>query len=286
MPDQPQQPDRDLFGNTPKNHTDWSHRRGEPRGLALGWTVYLMASAIISFGPSVMALASTPSAYRPAAVRLTVLVAVGLYALLPLVRLSQAWPLRPARSAMVDLCVLLCPALILVWPQMILAWWPVDVTAGVSALLVGWSLILGAILTLAAPLAGPHARAAGPDAALRLAIISAWYALIIAAPLAGLAMLPSMSLGGDHRGPFGGTAWMFSPISGVFEITRDRSWSGRPARTAPEHWASIGLIWIVAALLWSAVLARRSGARPSAKPTTEPATGPEPAPMSPTPPEA
>jgi hypothetical protein len=83
---------------------------------------------------------------------------------------------------------------------------------------------------------------------------------------------------------------MLSPISGVFEITRDRSWSGRPARAAPEHWAAIGLVWIVATLLWSAALARRANAKTTASneprpsgsgKTPDPTTKPEPRAASP-----
>jgi len=244
-------PERDLFGNTPKGRADWSHRRGEPRGLALGWTLYLMAASVIAFGPSAMA-AADPTAYRPAAVRLVVLVSIGLFVLWPLVRFSQAWPSTPVKAFVIDASVLLTPAMLVVWPHVLLAWWPVEVAGALSMLLFGWTAAAGALLVGLA-----HG---GEGGALRRRVggLGLWLGVVLAAPATALLLGLGGGLAAEPGAAFGGAGWMVSPISGVFEIARDRAWSGRPAQVDPAHWSAIGGVWVAAAVVWVWAAARRS----------------------------
>ncbi|MEM7754202.1 MAG: hypothetical protein AAF297_01045 [Planctomycetota bacterium] len=245
------EPERDLFGNTPKGRADWSHRRGEPRGLALGWTLYLMVASVFAFGPSAWA-AADPSTYRPAAVRLVVLVSIGLFVLWPLVRLSQAWPRTAVRSAIVDAAVLLSPAMLLIWPHVVLAWWPVEVAGALTVLLLGWTGVATALLVgLASGDEGVTGRVVG---------LGVWLGAVVVAPLGALVLGLGGGLAAEPGAAFSGAWWMVSPVSGVHEIARDRSWSGRPAQVAPEHWRAIGVVWMVAGVVWGWALLRRGAA--------------------------
>ena len=245
------EPERDLFGNTPKGRLDWSHRRGEPRGLALGWTVYLMVSSMVAFGPSAMA-AADPTAYRPAAVKLVVLVAVGLFVLWPLVRLSQAWPKSPVRSAVVDSVVLLSPAMLLVWPHVILAWWPVEVAGALTVLLFGWMAMASALIV---------GLSAGRDEGRvreRVGGLGVWFGVVLVLPAVALALDPVRGLAAEPGKAFGGAGWMVSPLTGVYDVARDRAWSGRPAQVSGEHWRAIGMVWVAAGLVWAWAGVRRA----------------------------
>ena len=92
------QPDLDLFGRAPTGHRDWAHRRREPRGLALLWTVYLMLATVVSLLPMVWAGQLSGSVYRPAARTMMVLVMFGVVVLWPVWRASQE-PQHRARKA-------------------------------------------------------------------------------------------------------------------------------------------------------------------------------------------
>jgi hypothetical protein len=226
-------------------------------GLALGWTLYLMAAAIVSFGPSMANLAASPTAYRPAAVRLAVLVAMGLFVLWPVVRLCQAWAGRPLRAALVDLFVLVVPALVLVWPQVLLAGWPGEVALAVSMWLLAWATISAGVVALAAPV---RPRTDRRDAAVRAGVSVVWLGLVVGVPLWGLLFARGMMLGADRHAAFGGWAWMLSPVSGVFEMARDRSWSGQPAQVAGDHWRAMWIASSLAAATLIVAVARRAGA--------------------------
>ncbi len=239
--------DLDLFGRPPKGKPDWSHRRGEPRVLALAWTIYLMLTTMGSLVPAMTLGRFEPDVYRPAARLLIALVVVGLCVLWPMVRLTQ----RPARSdgarfVLRDLAVLLLPALALVWPQVILADWPVVVVGALSGAMIGWALMIGSVLLW-------WHRCGSAHAVTRVLVMTAVLVLVAGAPVllwrsGVLAMEPSTE--GVTPG------WMWSPVTAAWEMVRDRSWSGRPAWVGPGHWAWVarlvgaGLLALLAAV-WS-----------------------------------
>ena len=246
--------DVDLFGRHPKGKPDWSHRRGEPRGLALAWALYLMLAMMGSLLPAMTLGRFDPDVFRPAARILAAVIMVGLVVLWPMLRLSQ----RPAGGIAGgrvgrDLVVLLIPALTLVWPQVLLAGWSVETVSAVSALLVGWSLVWASAVCWWRGCGGER-RAAG------VAVTAMLVLLVVGLPLL-LWRAGVLELGPAGHGVTPG--WMWTPVTSVQEVLRDRSWSGRPARVAREHW-----IWIIrllvgaSGLLWLTVwFCGRVGAR-------------------------
>lgn len=229
--------DVDLFGRRPKGRADWSHRRGEPRGLALAWSVYLMLVTLGSLGSALSLGRFEPDVYRPAARILMALVMVGVVLLWPMLRLTQASAFRsPGSSVVRDLVVVLLPAMTLVWPQVILADWPVEVVGALSALLVAWSLIAGSVLVV-------WCGARTESTVSRVTAMLVLVGLVLVWPLLlwrmGVLHLEPATLGVTP-------GWMWTPVSAVCEVLRDRGWSGRPARIAPEHW-----VWIVRLLIVS-----------------------------------
>ena len=239
-------PDLDLFGRASARHRDWSHRRQEPRGLALMWTVYLMLATVVSLAPMVLAGQLSGSVYRPAARTMMVLVAFGVAVLWPVWRASQA----PQRSAPVldvarDLSVLVVPALVLLWPQVLLAGWPVGVVGAVSVTLVVWLFASGAVLLW-------WHRFSDDGWKGRAAVAGFSVLLAGAVPLALLAT-GALALG--PPGPAVSEGWMWSPLTAVWEVLRDRGWSGAPAAVASSHWGvlriqAIGVTAVAALSVW------------------------------------
>lgn len=245
-------PDVDLFGRPARKGSDWSHRRDEPRGLALAWTIYLMLTTMGSLAPAFGLGRFDADVYRPAARLLMVLVLVGLVVLWPMIRLTQRDRIEsPGRFVLRDLVVLLLPALTLVWPQVILADWPASVVGALTGVLVAWALVAGAVLVF-------WSRAGGSRVVPGTVVMVFVLGVVAAAPLvlwrAGVLDLDAPDLG-VTRG------WMWTPVTGVWELVRDRAWSGRPARVGAEHWVWVfrllaGGAGLFAISLWSS---RRSG---------------------------
>lgn len=221
--------DTDLFGRAPKTRKDWSHRRGEPRGLALGWTLYLMGATVGSLAPVMRVSRVDSTVYRPAARLLMVLIVVGGCVLWPMLRASQDRPGSPGRDVFRDLLILLVPALTLVWPQVLLAGWPVPIVGAVSLLMVGWFSFVGAWLCL---LYGRDEWGSGPRlaAAVVPALVTCvlpgvlWFGGVMSASPPALEVTPG---------------WMWTPGTAVWELVRDRSWSGGPVWMGRGHraWA-------------------------------------------------
>lgn len=243
-------PDRDIFGRTPKNAPDWSHRRGEPRVFALLWTLYLMAAVIVTFMQTGPIGVFSPEAYRPAATRLFIMLTIGIVVLWPLVRLSQKSPLKhPGRAVMGDLIVLLIPVQALIWPQLVLAGWSLEVMLAVSCVMTSASITAGAAIVLGM---------LAPRPLPRLGIMALLLVWVLGVPL-----LTAMGAGLGAAQPDQGAAlepipgWMFSPLSAVAEILRDRSWTGHPASVSPEHWRMIGMLVIGGICAWAGATAAR-----------------------------
>lgn len=121
----------------------WAHRRGEPRLLALLWSIYLFGAAI-STVMRIPVLGMTDLRFVQNASRmLLLLIAVGLVVLWPMVRLSQSSPRRPLVATLLDLALLNATLQAVVWPLTWLGKWPAMVTAGVVLMLLAWSLVVG-----------------------------------------------------------------------------------------------------------------------------------------------
>ena len=224
--------DLDIFGKPPAKHRDWSHRRREPRGLALAWTVYLMLATIVALVPMVLSGQLSGDVYRPSARVMVVLVTVGLTVLWPVLRVSQApQGARPVLDVVRDLGVLWLPAMVLLWPQSVLAGWPVRVVGAASVVLIVWGLVSGAGLMIW------HRHSRGGFAGrLVLTIFCVGIAGVIPLVLATAGVL---SLDAPASLPSAG--WVWSPVTGVWEMLRERTWSGMPAAVSGAHWSVLRL---------------------------------------------
>lgn len=223
----PIQRERDLLGRQPKKHADWSHRRREPRGLALAWTIYLMLATMVSLMPMVAAGQLSTDVYRPAARLMMVMVVVGYTLLWPVMRISQ----RPQNNRAVldvilDLSIMIIPSFVIVWPQVVLAGWPVPVIAALCVVLLVWGLLIGSILMLW------HRFSTGGRLGRSIVAI-ALIGITGGIPLVLLSM-GSLDLSRPGTEAMGG--WMLSPITSAWEVLRAREFSGLPAAVDGTHW--------------------------------------------------
>lgn len=227
--------DKDLFGRTPTKTRDWSHRRGEPRGLILLWTVFIMAAAVSILAPVAIDSAPGPISYRPAARLLMVVTSVGLVVLYPLVRLSQVGEARPVRSGLRDLVVLMAPLAFLVASSSLLSRWPVVVSLAAWCALLAWGLIAVGLAAIGNALFGAKQALAGRAVLMLLCLASTLGGLLLAEVAVRGPAEPAVIA----RTPTPG--WMTSAPGSVYEVTRDRFWTGRAAAVSLEHWAAIGV---------------------------------------------
>lgn len=235
--------ERDIFGRRPKNRPDWSHRRREPRGLALVWTVYLMLATMVALMPMVASGQLSPDVYRPAARLMMLFVMVGLAVLWPVLRLSQ----RPHRESPVsdvarDLGVMCIPAFVIVWPQIILAGWPIAVVLAVCAVLLVWGVTSGIILLWW------HRYSRGGWAGRAIAVLAV--TLLSGGIPLGLLLLGGLDL--SRPGPEAMTGWMWSPHTAVWEVLRARVFSGQPALVGVSHWRILGAQAVLASMAFIA----------------------------------
>ncbi|MEZ6242322.1 MAG: hypothetical protein R3B57_04695 [Phycisphaerales bacterium] len=254
--------ERDVFGRTPKDRTDWSHRKGEPRVFALFWTAYLMAATLLMFASLSAAWVVSPESYRPAARMLLMVVSVGIVMLWPMTRLCQAAVVeRPLWSTFKDMVVVLTPVQALVWPHALrmLAGWPVSVVAGVSCVTIAWGVVAGGVLAMAQVTRG--GGRGGRGAVVRASWMRACVALVAGAPL-WLGLTGALRVDAIDGAEASTTVgWMFSAPTAVAEVTRARVWTGHPAAIGGLHWMAIvwtlcvgGACWAGA---WGLGLARR-----------------------------
>ncbi len=219
----------------------WAHRRGEPRLLVLCWAIYLLAAS----GATIMRLPqmgfAEPRFVQSSARLLIVLMAVGLCALWPMVRLSQASPRKPALAAIVDLIALLLPLAAVLWPVTWLGRWDWRVTAGLLAMLSAWGLVMAAVVAMGTRRASGWSRTGW---ALACGVMLACGPLV-AAGLAGV----------------GNTGWGLyaSPLSGVFALTSEPTGLA-PVMTEREWWAALGPL-AGAFALWAIAAVTRSPSR-------------------------
>ena len=239
--------DRDVFGNAPKRHRDWSHRRGEPRLFTLLWMIYLMAATALMFSSISRAQSMSPEVTRPAARTMLLVVVVGMSVLWPMLRFSQmqasVGSAGHVRRALRDALVLFVPMQAVVWPQCwnSLAGWPIEVVAAISALLLGWLLVLAGVVALGV---SSIERNKG-DERFRVLWMLLVLLIVLGAPMIGgvQAMGAEIGVGQPRAG------WLLSPVTGVLELVRDRRELGTPGRVFSEHWKLILAIGLVGTAL-------------------------------------
>lgn len=127
----------------------WAHRKGEPRPLALLWSLYLMASALVTLLRVRSLTMPTTEQFAFGCRSMVLMVMIGVAVLWPMVRLSQQFPRRRNLSLLADLVVLLIPVQAVVWPMPLLTHWPLEVAAGVVVTIGSWAFLSAGVLSLA-----------------------------------------------------------------------------------------------------------------------------------------
>lgn len=260
------EPDRDLFGRVPTRTPDWSHRRGEPRVFAFCWTLYLMGVVTLLFVHSGALSSFSYEAFRRSSRLTMVMLVLGVCVLWPMVRLSQATARSGGIAVVVrDMVVLLVPAQALIWPQIWLSAWSLEVVLALFALLCVWALLVGGILamTLGGPVGAGGFTALqqeGPrlSARRRLAGLGACMLVCMGGAVPALLRADAgvVSAWLDVR-----PLWMLSPFLGVLELTRERPWLAVSSGVGGIHWRMVAAVGASALGVWGvagAIAARRA----------------------------
>lgn len=253
-----------MMATEPSSRSDfpkdpWSHRRVEPRGLAILWSTYLFFLTITIFAGTPMLAGASPETSRLKARLMLAAVAIGITVLWPLLRLSQTRPVRGRpgggmRDAgmLADWVVLMAPAQAVIWPQgtALLAGWPIDVVGCASAWIAAWGLLVGALLAIAMRPAPPHGPSERRDSEWHRATWMLGFVALTTLGLVGVALDPALAVSSDDSPRRFLASWMFSPVTGVFEITRDRAWTGVPAAIVAGHWWSAAAVAALSIPVW------------------------------------
>jgi len=205
--------------------------------LWIGWLMLITAVTFLSIGPRGIV---DPDEARPITRILLLLLLCGPAFLWPSFRLSQIRPRHIIPSILLDWVVLCVPAQIVIWPQVLLAYWPVPVIASVSLLLMLWSLLVGAVLVFAFATEATRSPIDTPPRASR----AIWMLVIILLSLFAPLMLMMVPGSVDPAEAISEAASVrpllaLSPLTGVFELTADRFWAGSSASVLPAHWSAL-----------------------------------------------
>lgn len=221
--------ERDIFGRVPRDRPDWSHRRGEPRVFALIWMLYLMGVTALMFASLSDAVFVSPSITRPAARGMLLATIAGIVLLWPGIRLSQYPAERPVRCVLRDLFVVLIPAQAVIWPHALreLGDWSFSVLIALAGVFAAWGLLTGGILAMA-----DSGRGAGR---VRWAWMLVILVVCLGSPVYALARGQFRAVSAEGARP----GWMFSPLTAVLEITRERDTTDGVTRVGGTHWRLI-----------------------------------------------
>lgn len=236
----------------PVTHDRWAHRRGEPRVLAFLWTLYLLGATLLGFAALGAVGGISPDTYRPVARIILITVVVGIVLMWPMVRLSQARPRRGgAKTACGDFIVIVIPAQAVVWPQAFLptAQWSVSTIVALSMLMCAWAVCMAGLLALALGRGGRESARRPPAHAWL------WMLLVILVSASGTVVALSGSESGDVNSVR--TRWLASPMTGVYELMRDRPHTSRASRLSRDDWAIIAAPAAVGIVLWLLAAMRR-----------------------------
>lgn len=237
----------------PKNKPDpYAHRRGEPRSFIALWIIYVVGAIVLTLTTLGARGFIQVDVYRAGLMRLMLALMIGVVLVWPMVRLSQRGPSKPVRSFVVDAAIVFVPIMGVVLPQS-LPWmelWSLGVSGCIALWCAAWSLVVAGVLAIV------FSQTVDPPPSLRMAG-AAVLALLCVMPAFFLPFVSSAQVRGSEGSGQGlyFTSWLLaSPVTGLWDMLRDRSWSGSPARIAREHW-SAG--WTV---LWVGLLMLAAGA--------------------------
>jgi hypothetical protein len=233
-----------------------AHRRAEPRLLAFLWTVFLLSATFATLGMVAATGAMNLESNRAAGRALFTMVAVGIAVIWPLIRLSQESPARsPRAEALKDVFAIHAPLQAVVWPQVWLAGWRVDVLAVVWLNLLAWTLVVAGVFAF---LWGRWLSRGRDGSGWER---SASMGVLIAGAMVGGVVATGRSVPRGQESD--ADLWMLmSPLAAPSEVLAERFWTGTSAVVLPEHVG--GLMWMgtLALVVWAGVLwpRRRVGA--------------------------
>lgn len=221
------------FSRAP-GHDPWAHRKGEPRPFALLWAVYLMIGALLTIFAVRSLTIPTTGQFVAGCRAMLALTFIGICVLWPMVRLSQRFPERVARSVWIDAAALLAPAQAVLWPMPYLTRWGWSVNGALALSMIGWTLTVGALLAFAQ-------RAPGRES--RILWMLLFLALVSAGPLLLLAIAST-----GRPAPVESLAWL-SPVTTLYRLT------GAPSGVTPNmtfhEWVGALVPLMAAAALWA-----------------------------------
>ena len=254
--------ERDIFGKVSPTGT-WEHRRGEPRTFAFLWVGFLVAATLFTLVGSGAAGVFTAESFRPNARLLLTAVALGGCLLWPMFRLCQRLPACGGVAACGrDLLIVVIGSQAVVWPQRIQpAQWPMESMLALAAFIPAWFLIVGGLLAwaLGPGVRGGLVRDAVPRSMEMRNGVRALYMGAFVVLALGAAARVAVGATRDAAADSGGAAragWLASPVTGVYELTRERVWLGQLVTIESDHWVGIGLVGCVGVLAWIPALAR------------------------------
>jgi len=240
----------------PKQGPDpFAHRRGEPRSFAAFWVFYVFGIIATAFSGLGWFGLIAPDVYRPAARLLMVSLAIGLWIVWPLVRLSQEPPRRPIASMWADWFLVLAPVAGAIAPQALpwMAAWPLDACAGMLLWLALWGMIVAGML------AGVFGReqqgVSSGRGVVRAAVMLGFVVVALAGP--GLMALQR----GGEESSLQKVLMLTSPASGTWLLTQPKGWQGKTVEMDDLAWGTLGVLGAVAMGVWAwAVVRVRRGA--------------------------
>jgi hypothetical protein len=244
--------DSEIIWPPPPPRDPWAHRRGEPRIFMLLWIGWLMLITAVSFASIGPRGIVDPDQARPSTRLLLLLLMCGVAFLWPAFRLCQVRPRRIIGAVLLDLVVISTPAQIVIWPQVLLAYWPVPVIVSISWLLMAWSVLMGAVLIFAYATEAARQPIEQPPNVVSRGI---WLLVIVLLSLFAPAMsmlLPQHADPLAELTPASTPLLALSPVTGVYELTADRFWAGSSARVLDVHWAVLRWLGGGAAVLLTA----------------------------------
>lgn len=244
----------------PKDKPDpYAHRRGEPRSFIALWILFVVCAIMLTLASLGARGFVQVEVYRAGLLRLMLALMVGVVLVWPMLRLSQQKPPTIVRSFALDGFIVLLPITGVILPQA-LPWmrmWSIDAAWCVMVWFAAWAMVVVGVLTIVFSGRGDASHVARGAGAGVLAFVSILPALF----------LPFVSTRPAGAGPdLAFTAWLLpSPITGLFDIIRDRSWSGTAVRIAPQHWTASWLVMGLGALLvaWGWARSRMHSKGPS-----------------------
>ncbi len=252
----------------PKDSPDpWAHRRGEPRGFAVLWMIFLLVSTLLVFMTLGDPVRVTAEGYREGARRLITVITIGITVLWPMVRLSQVSAIAGGPTVVAkDLVILLVPLQAVLWPQAIITGWTVGAVAATAVLIVSWALIVGAFLAVALgpgrvvrTFEGPLEADMGVRPGLERTL---WMISILSVVGAGPMILMCLqSIGRGTSADLELLLRMSSPLTAPWELLKERIWTGRHAIVGASHWRAAWMTACLAVSSWILVAIWRSTTR-------------------------